>query len=265
MLIIDGGGTALKVWKHTERGKMHLLTCIAGNFNVQTGRLTHVLKALTEAVKHSSEHTILIGLAGLSDETEKHALENKLRTRAAFKGKTICLMSDWELQLELHFPSQNGMIAVLGTGSVFAAKVEGKRLRVGGYGRWIGDRGSGMAIGFSALWHYLRLLDGFFEDEHFCKAMRRHFKDRKDTLRKVYQEQFQVQTLAPKVIALAAKGNSTAHAILETEAHFVADFVKLLKKKTAQVHLPLKLCGGLVEKPNYYRSLVEQVIAQHAL
>jgi glucosamine kinase len=264
MLIVDGGGTALKVWQRTEKGNMHQITCIAGNFNIQTGRLTNVLKALTEVAKHSSDHTILIGLAGLSDEAEKQALENKLRTKAAFKGKTLCLMSDWELQLELHFPGQNGMIAVLGTGSVFAAKVEGKRFRVGGYGRWIGDRGSGMAIGISALWHYLRLLDGFFEDERFSKAMRRHFTDREDTLRKVYQEQFQVQTLAPEVIALAAKGNPTAQTILETEAQCVADFVGLLKKKTAQAHLPLKLCGGLVEKPNYYRNLVEQVIARQA-
>ncbi len=265
MLIVDGGGTALKVWKQTDKGKIHLLKCVAGNFNVQIGQRPHIIKTLTQAAKHWHDHTILIGLAGLSDEAERHTLEEKLRTKAAFKNKTICLMSDWELQLELHFPNQDGMIAVLGTGSVFAAKVEGKRLRVGGYGRWIGDCGSGMAIGLRALWQYLQLLDGFFEDEHFRKAMHRHFKDREDTLRKVYQGQFQVQTLAPQIIALAAKGNPTAQAILETEAQGVADFVSLLRKKTARAQLPLKLCGGLVEKPNYYRNLVEQVMTQHAL
>jgi len=263
MLIVDGGGTALKVWKQTDKGKMRLVKCVAGNFNVQIGQQAHILKTLTQTAKHSSDHTILIGLAGLSDETERHALEEKLRTKATFKNKTIHLMNDWELQLELHFPNQDGMIAVLGTGSVFAAKIDGKRLRVGGYGRWIGDCGSGMAIGLRALWQYLRLLDGFFEDEHFRKAMHRQFKDREDTLRKVYQEQVQVQTLAPQIVALAAKGNPTARAILETEAQCVADFVGLLKKKTAQAHLPLKLCGGLVEKPNYYRTLIEQAIAQH--
>lgn len=264
MLIIDAGGTALKIWKRSQKGALRCLKRVVGNFNVQINSRTHLLKTLTELQDVLQSDTILLGLAGLSDEVQKHNLQHALQRLNALKGKTLRLMNDWELQLELHFPNQDGMVAILGTGSVFAAKVDEKSVRVGGYGRWIGDRGSGIAIGMAAILHYLRALDGFFEDEQFCGTMRRYFKDREETLRKVYQEQLPVQNLAPAVIRLAAKGNPTAQAILESEATAVAEFIGLLRRKVSRPELALKLCGGLVEKPNHYRDMIEKAVCTKA-
>lgn len=261
MLIIDGGGTALKIWKRSEKGTLRCLKRIAGNFNAQTSSRAHLLKTLAATREIAQSDALLIGLAGLSDDAQKRDLHNALQRQKTLKGKSIRLMNDWELQLELHFPNQDGMVAVLGTGSVFAAKVNEKTVRVGGYGRWIGDRGSGVAIGFAAILQYLRALDGFFQDAAFCRAMRRYFKDREETLRKVYQDQFPAQTLAPSVIKLASKGNPTAQAILEAEAKAVAEFIALLRQKVRRPELALKLCGGLVEKPNGYREMIERAVA----
>ncbi|PIO47344.1 MAG: hypothetical protein CMR00_10850 [[Chlorobium] sp. 445] len=133
MLIIDAGGTALKIWKRSQKGALRCLKRVVGNFNVQINSRTHLLKTLTELQDVLQSDTILLGLAGLSDEVQKHNLQHALQRLNALKGKTLRLMNDWELQLELHFPNQDGMVAILGTGSVFAAKVDEKKCK----SRWL--------------------------------------------------------------------------------------------------------------------------------
>lgn len=256
MLIIDGGGTGLKIWRRTKKGRWRLIRRIAGNFNarfIDPSEIAHLTAALPEL---HTVNCITIGLAGLSDKTDQQKFIEKVAALLPFQNKSIRALSDWELQLEWCFPEQDGIVAILGTGSVFAAKVGSRTVRVGGYGRWIGDAGSGWAIGIAAVEQYLRLLDGFFHDDAFRQAMQRLFKNREAVLKKVYEEAFPVQTLAKRIIQWAEQGNKTADAILQNEAKKVAEFVGHLKRLT-KPDLPVKLVGGLVEKPNAYRALLE--------
>ncbi|MDW8466815.1 MAG: hypothetical protein RML35_11790 [Chloroherpetonaceae bacterium] len=176
MLVLDGGGTSLKIWQITQAGKWQLVRRIRGNFNAHLFSAKQLAKTIATLPELQKTHSVLIGLAGLSDKSAQHALTHTLASTKALRGKALRVVSDWELQLERSFPNQDGIVVMLGTGSVFAARVGRRTVRIGGYGRWIGDAGSGWAIGIAALEKYLRLLDGFFVDEVFQNAMRKHFK-----------------------------------------------------------------------------------------
>jgi glucosamine kinase len=56
--------------------------------------------------------------------------------------------------------NEDGIVAAMGTGSVFAIQQAGKIRQIGGWGFWLGDEGSGAALGRALLARALRALDG---------------------------------------------------------------------------------------------------------
>lgn len=282
-LLLECGGSSLKVWLETPapltlnfisnsvaskpRALLRQVHRESGNFNFQSGDRARIAEALGAAIKKYPSTRILIGMAGLAAKRDQQALRRALHRIAHFRPRTLALMTDWELALERQFSDRNGLIAVLGTGSVFAAKGGGNLIRVGGYGRIIGDVGSGYAIGRSAVEAYLQALDSDAvvnaADKKFIAAMARRFPNRERVIESVYRNGLELQTLAPDILALAAQGSRTARRILETEASSVLTCFNLLlsnrsvkKLRQRAEPLPVLLYGGLVETDNFYRRLL---------
>lgn len=59
--------------------------------------------------------------------------------------------------------AEDGIVAALGTGSVFTLRVAGRVQSFGGWGFTLGDEGSGAALGRALLARALRAVDGFCE------------------------------------------------------------------------------------------------------
>ncbi len=254
-LILDGGGSSLKIWLQKGDAPAKLQRRVKGNFNFQSGNRKEIIAALKSSVERYPSSLVSIGLAGLLLNEEKQKLAEKL----AAKNTRIAVMSDLELCFEIYFPNRDGMVVILGTGSVFAAKINGVMTKVGGYGKLIGDDGSAASIGRQAVRAYLNLLDGFFQDAEFAQALKKIFPTRRLLIEKIYRENFTLQSLAPVVLRLASKQNATAEKLIEQESDDVCRYVEALVKKI-QTPPPLKLCGGLVEKDNAYRRvLIEKI------
>ncbi|MCL4278865.1 MAG: hypothetical protein KJZ60_04155, partial [Ignavibacteriaceae bacterium] len=80
-----------------------------------------------------------------------------------FKG--VKVISDAHIALEGAFPDSAGCILIAGTGSILFGKDEkGVIHRVGGFGRLIGDEGSGYSIGRKALNAVSKSSDGRGEE-----------------------------------------------------------------------------------------------------
>ena len=75
--------------------------------------------------------------------------------REAFRERVsgdLLLLGDVEIALDAAFPGQGGVLALAGTGSNVAGRVEqGKVTTAGGYGPVLADQGSGHRIGLEAL------------------------------------------------------------------------------------------------------------------
>ncbi|MFQ3598418.1 MAG: BadF/BadG/BcrA/BcrD ATPase family protein [Chloroherpetonaceae bacterium] len=242
--MLDGGGSSLKVFLQSESG-VKLKAKYKGNFNVQTGEREKILHVIRVAIQRFPSESVKIGLAGVVSKKDGAWFVSNL------VGKKISVMSDVDLALDLHFQNGDGMMAILGTGSIFAAKIGNKKIKIGGYGRVIGDAGSGYAIGREAVREYLQLLDGFARDPVFETAMKKFFRTKEDAVRKIYQKKFELQHLAPVVFNCAAQGSTIAMNIIDHQTSLVVRYIEALRRRVGR-DLPLHLIGGLLEHETQY-------------
>jgi len=64
VLILDGGGSSLKVFVQNESG-LKLKAKYNGNFNVQSGKRKEIMRTLSKVIKRFPTETVKIGLAGI--------------------------------------------------------------------------------------------------------------------------------------------------------------------------------------------------------
>lgn len=255
VLILDGGGSSLKVFVQNESG-LKLKAKYNGNFNVQSGKRKEIMRTLSKVIKRFPTETVKIGLAGIVTKKDKNLLVKSL------VGRKVSVMSDVDLAVDIHLQNADGMMAILGTGSIFVAKVGRRKIKVGGYGRVIGDAGSGYAIGQEAVQAYLQLLDGLEHDTVFESAMKKFFRTKQEAVRKVYQEQFELQHLAPVVFECAVQGSTVAKKIIDYQTSLVVRYIQALRQRSGK-ELPLYLIGGLIEQETCYATMLKEKLKHY--
>jgi glucosamine kinase len=139
---------------------------------------------------------------------------------------------------------RDGGIVILGTGSVGLAMVEGREIRVGGYGFPVSDEGSGAVLGLEAVRLALRASDGRRPATAFTR----------DVMSRFDGDPFEVvawmdratatdyATLAPLVMRHATEGDPVASGIVRGAAAQVDDIVRRLVEQGAP---RIALLGGL--------------------
>ncbi len=209
--------------------------------------------------------TIYLGLTGagrIGDaDRMRNAFIDQLRTHE-YPTITVQIGSDAIAALEGAFSGKPGMILISGTGSILFAKDENERIhRVGGWGRFIGDEGSGYAIGRACLSAVAREMDGRGVKTLMSEILkdRKHIESQQSMIAEVYQNNLDIASLAPIAIEAAEKGDEVA---LEIAANAAIDLVNhvravLLKLGTP---LPLALLGGLLSTENILSGEVRRLI-----
>ncbi|RVD30455.1 BadF/BadG/BcrA/BcrD ATPase family protein, partial [Mesorhizobium sp. M4B.F.Ca.ET.017.02.2.1] len=139
---------------------------------------------------------------------------------------------------------QDGAIVIAGTGSIGLGFVDGRDLRVGGYGFPISDEGSGADLGLKAVRLALRAPDGRYERTALLAEVMQRFKD--DPMEAVAWMDRASATdyaaLAPMVIRHADQGDAAGRRIVQSAAEQVDTFVRVLFDKGAP---RVTLLGGL--------------------
>ncbi len=156
---IDGGGSTCRARAQDASGHV-LAEASAGPANIASdleGALASVhqaARAVLGDVPLSQVHACL-GLAGANDT----AAAEKARARLGF-GRLL-LVTDGHVSVRGALGQGDGIVAAIGTGSVFASQRGGVQREVGGKGLILGDEGSGAWLGRALLAAALRALDGF--------------------------------------------------------------------------------------------------------
>ncbi len=122
------------------------------------------VKLLTPSLPaDSNDLNIVISLSGAGDEIEQAEYESAIRNALPGFSLNIHVESDSSFSLKAAYPeeSDSGLLTISGTGSVHLAKQgDGSITKIGGWGRLLGDEGSGYWLGLQALKHYTRATDG---------------------------------------------------------------------------------------------------------
>ena len=163
---LDGGGTGCRAAVVDAAGAV-LGQAEAGPANIASDpdmALANILKvarlSLAAAVgegRVEAELPNLIAGMGLAGANAEGAV-GRLTARLPFVAR---VETDAFAAVKGALGTQDGVVAALGTGSVFARQVAGKIRQIGGWGLVLGDEGSGAWLGRALLAQGLRAVDGF--------------------------------------------------------------------------------------------------------
>ncbi len=209
------------------------------------------------------------GLSGAGREAARSAVELELgRTGVA---RMVRVGTDVEAAFHDAFGHGPGILLIAGTGSIAWGRSEsGREARVGGWGRHIGDEGSGYAIGVEALRRIARQADGRARETNLRKVILDHLRlaGPDDLVQwSADASKSQVAALAPVVTLAAEVGDEVAAEILARAVDELVGHVLTLLETLGPWHEPphLALGGGLLQPGGPLRAAVERKVTEERL
>jgi N-acetylglucosamine kinase-like BadF-type ATPase len=273
---IDGGGTKTTAEVCTREGEL-LATAVGAPSNFQVIGVERASEALLcvlqeccarAGVSLRGVDTIVAGLSGAGREPDQKMMERALKRLARTKGlrlpRTI-IESDAMIALEGAFSGKPGIILIVGTGSIAFGKDErGVIFRAGGWGRILGDEGSGYWIGREALRMVARVLDGDPTETMLLPLLARRYglTSQQEIIRKIYRENFDIASVAPLVIEAAQRNDTIALQIVRESARHVVFILGVLLRRMRRDgvlnsrNIPVAVVGSLGGGENVYSGLL---------
>lgn len=262
---IDGGGTRTRcVLVNYELNVLSKAEGKATNplvvgFDESANTLLGLIKKVLDGkVRHRRIDSTVIGIAGCARKTSANKLKKKIFEKAEQKNvllRRLEIISDAEIAIEGAFSGKAGAILIAGTGSIiFGKDIKGNFIRAGGFGKLIGDEGSGYSIGRKGLAVVAKEFDGRGKKTLLTKILgeKLGINNRDNLITKVYNKQFDTASVAQDVIAAASKGDKICRKILNEEINELLLHIKALKKNFDEKKIKLAFSGGLISSKNYY-------------
>ncbi len=113
---------------------------------------------------------IIIGFAGYGKSKQMRQRIERAVQRV-FQNRKFVLMNDVELAMWSTLQGSDGIVLILGTGSIALKKKGDALIRKGGWGYLLGDEGSGYAIGRKILRKFIRQVDELDEKTELFQAV----------------------------------------------------------------------------------------------
>ncbi len=278
---IDGGGTKTAATLADMQG--NVLTEVVGaasNFQIiGVEQAAAALYAVAEAccqkagLSLGQVKTLVAGLTGAGRAADQQRMKTGFESYAQQRGvwfERVVIESDARIALEGAFKGGAGIILICGTGSIaFGKSYSGAVFRVGGWGRILGDEGSGYAIGRDGLNAITRQLDGRGKKTLLTELVARTFNLRTpdEIITAVYREQFDVAAVAPLVIEAAAQHDAECERILNRATFELTEHVRSLVLKLeaasperARQKIPLAFIGSVISTESVFTKILEQTI-----
>lgn len=248
-------------------------------------RLAEIIESVMYGLLNSTGVRIAVCVAGAANETLRSQLEGLLRRKLNVKALKVYpdVSAAFASAFEPGIPVE-GLCGVIiaGTGSVlYLPRASARGLgnnsspraldpngfnKIGGWGRLIGDEGSGYWIGREALRKVTHHYDGREDCKYLAEALKKKFKFSPENLvKKIYHDNFEISKITKTVFRCAENGDNISKAIIKEAAQHLADHLipvlhsPLTKGGRAVV---LALCGSLFSEETllekYFREIVKK-------
>ncbi|MBI5215816.1 MAG: hypothetical protein HY960_08690 [Ignavibacteriae bacterium] len=208
---------------------------------------------------------VVAGIAGIGRPADKALLQKEL-LRLSDKNRIVRLESDARIALEAALPWRPGIVLIAGTGSiVYYRNDENQFARAGGWGRILGDDGSGYAIAREALRAVMSQFDGQGKPTLLTNKALDFFQiDSPEYLvSAIRKAEGEIAPFTPKVLEAAVEHDEVSIRILESNSDDLLRLVEVvMQKESPQKKLTIATLGGLLEKSNVYYDMVKKKIRQ---
>ncbi|MBL4927315.1 BadF/BadG/BcrA/BcrD ATPase family protein [Fuscibacter oryzae] len=237
---IDGGGTGCRAAVADASGRI-LARAEAGPANIASdlpGAMVNILRAadhaLTELGAQPSMVRAGLGLAGANAA----GVAEQLAATLPFAVARV--VTDAVTAVMGALGEGDGIVAAMGTGSVFGVQRGGVVRQMGGRGLAMGDEGSGAWIGRAILARALRAVDGLEDMTPLLRALIDEAGgDDRVVAYSLTARPADYAALAPRVLT---SGDAAAEAVMQAATDHVAAAVAVLQ---AGQDLPVVFLGGL--------------------
>ena len=274
---IDGGGTKTECAVADLSGKI-LYRTFGKSSNFLTIGVDAAVENLFELVEgilfkieadFGDVKMLLIVTAGAGREEDADVLETKFNDytmREGIKIKSVKVVSDARIALEGAFSGNSGCILIAGTGSIlFGKDRNGFIHRSGGFGRLIGDEGSGHSIGRKGLATVAKELDGRGKATLITQLLNKkhNIYSAPDLIINVYKNNFDIASAAEVVLSAAGENDPVALQILNEEADELLFHINAVMKKMKSKKLEIAFTGSLIANKNIYSDILREKIADN--
>lgn len=195
--------------------------------------------------------SICFGIAGAREENDRIKLKKLFCKKLGTEN--ILITTDAMTALYGAFEGEEGIILISGTGSVLYGFSKDKITRVGGWGRIIGDEGSGYWIGKRALNLAAKEYDRrIIRQSMFTKKLEQEFGITKENInQKTFSAGFEIQSVAPLVLSCAAKKCELSSQVVNEAVsgllYHLTTFLEVSKRKN---EIRMSFIGSIVENKN---------------
>lgn len=222
--------------------------------------LLYIINKITKGKNINDIGFITAGIAGARNENDRENIRKQLIKKLNYKN--ISIYPDTAIAFASIFKTdeRNCGILIAGTGSIlYYIDSKGKLLRIGGWGRFIGDEGSGYWIGREGLNRAVKCFDKRMKKSLIADEINKQFKLNDSTIiKEVYHNNFEISKTAEIIFDCAEHGDKEAVSIIrKAAAHLAEHFIPLKRRKAV-----IALCGSLFTKEKllekYFRKIVKE-------
>lgn len=265
---IDGGGTKTELLATRAEGD-EVIRRVGDRSNLQlvgldetVGVISDLVHEAVSALDGGRVARLCVGLSGAGRSHEQEAVLEALAAALDLRESSVQVVSDAEIAVEAAFPGASGVLVIAGTGSMACGRTtNGTFACAGGWGRLLGDEGSGYAIGRAGLQAVAAAVDGGPETA-LVDRVRDLFGgvSKAILVRHVYGEEWPIQEFAPHVFAAAEAEDTEARRILREQTRMLARRVMWLARRyPGSFDRRIVLTGGL-SKSEVYRAAFKRAI-----
>ncbi|MDZ7780653.1 MAG: BadF/BadG/BcrA/BcrD ATPase family protein [Gemmatimonadota bacterium] len=270
---VDAGGSRVTAVVADARGT-ELARCSGPSVPLGEGPVEGTVGAVEEVVRAAVRRAgaelparaLWVGLAGAGREPVRQRVEQGFVARHL--ATHVRVGTDAAAAFASAFGEGPGILLIAGTGTIALARdSEGRRVRVGGWGAWLGDEGGGHWIAVRALRSVARAEDGRAQPTALRSAIMAHLEIEGPEDLIAWTDRAtrgQLAALAPRVIEVARDGDPVASAIVtdaaaELRTHLLALVERLTAAGSADAADPplrLALWGGLIAEGGALRPVL---------
>lgn len=261
-LSLDVGGSKTSAVLYDDNGvivnkiKVQSAHILQNNRDVVIERLKETLKIVDD-----TNTIIVLGYAGYGkDISVRKKIEDVCSE--AFKDYKFYIVSDATLGLKSSLNGQDGIMVIVGTGSIGLAIKDNEEFRCGGFGFKLEDEGSGYWIGHQALKLFCKMIDGRVKKSVLYDEVIDFFnlENEYDIIGVIHNNDIDVRGLVSSfckvVFELSAKGEINCKQIIEDASIHISLLINTLASKFNKPVLATGI-GSVIEHGEDFFNLVK--------
>lgn len=264
---IDGGNNHSEICLANEAGEV-LRSVSLGTLSLDEMSASQIQRTLFQTLEHWNELQEILQVYACISGTYSHAQEDSLRSvfrelfpkaqnniHVANEGVALLLSRNLDMQ---------GMALVVGTSSLCVGSDGPKVIKCGGYGYREGDPGSAFDLGYHAIRHLSRVLDGRHSSTPFSDQIAKAIHVQSVSDMAAYFGSFQRREVAEiaRIVTQFASIDQYAYRILAQAANEIQLMVESIFKQLSLESTTMVLGGGLANADTMYRTMIFQAISK---